>query len=168
MVHVATTAMIATMKSIKRSNVIIEIKDIIQNEADHLLEKSAALMAALYPAHSNHLADKEQLFADNNIFIGAYIEKNTVGCIALVNKKTYAEIKSLFVDKEYRGQKIAEQLMAEIENRAQNTNIKTLRLETGIDQPVAIKLYEKIGYQKISPFGEYAEDPLSVFMEKTI
>jgi len=29
-------------------------------------------------------------------------------------------------------------------------------------------LYEKLGYNRIDPFGEYKEDPLSVFMEKKL
>jgi putative acetyltransferase len=39
-------------------------------------------------------------------------------------------------------------------------------LETGIRQPEALGLYERLGFVRRGPFGDYAEDPLSVFMEK--
>jgi hypothetical protein len=41
-----------------------------------------------------------------------------------------------------------------------------LRLETGIHQSEAIGLYERFGFQRIPPFGDYQEDPLSIFFEK--
>ena len=37
-----------------------------------------------------------------------------------------------------------------------------------IHQRKAIDLYKKLGYSEIAPFGDYTEDPLSVFMEKKI
>jgi hypothetical protein len=43
-----------------------------------------------------------------------------------------------------------------------------LRLETGIHQSAAISLYERMGFQRIRPFGAYLEDPLSLFYEKRI
>jgi hypothetical protein len=31
-----------------------------------------------------------------------------------------------------------------------------------------LSLYESCGFQRIGPFGEYRDDPFSVFYEKTI
>ena len=44
--------------------------------------------------------------------------------------------------------------------------VTVARLETGIRQPEALALYERCGYARIAPFGDYREDPLSVFLEK--
>jgi putative acetyltransferase len=41
-----------------------------------------------------------------------------------------------------------------------------LRLEAGIHQPEALGLYEALGYVRRGPFGDYGDDPVSVFMEK--
>jgi putative acetyltransferase len=41
-----------------------------------------------------------------------------------------------------------------------------LRLETGIYQPEARRLYERYGFQRIPPFGDYAEGPFHLFYEK--
>ena len=42
------------------------------------------------------------------------------------------------------------------------------RLETGVHQPEALSLYERRGYVRIPPFGDYPNDPLSVFFEKRL
>jgi putative acetyltransferase len=41
-------------------------------------------------------------------------------------------------------------------------------LETGISQPEALALYARCGYARRGPFGDYWNDPLSVFMSKQI
>ena len=46
--------------------------------------------------------------------------------------------------------------------------VTTLRLETGIKQDAAIRLYESAGFHRRGPFGSYRDDPLSVFMEKPL
>lgn len=51
---------------------------------------------------------------------------------------------------------------------AQEREASVLRLETGIYQTEAIGLYEGFGFQRRPPFGEYKDDPLSVYYEKTI
>jgi len=43
-----------------------------------------------------------------------------------------------------------------------------LRLETGIYEVEAIGLYERFGFARRAPFGEYVQDPLSVYFEKSI
>ncbi|MCI0549354.1 MAG: GNAT family N-acetyltransferase, partial [Anaerolineae bacterium] len=39
-------------------------------------------------------------------------------------------------------------------------------LETGIYQIQAISLYERFGFERCGPFGEYKDDPLSIYFEK--
>lgn len=46
--------------------------------------------------------------------------------------------------------------------------VDVLRLETGIHQPEATRLYERYGFQRIPPFGDYAGGPLNVFYEKRL
>jgi putative acetyltransferase len=58
--------------------------------------------------------------------------------------------------------------MEALERNARERGISTLRLETGIHQPEAIGLYEKLGFRKRDRFGEYPDDPVSVFMEKIL
>jgi putative acetyltransferase len=46
--------------------------------------------------------------------------------------------------------------------------VRELKLETGIHQPEAIALYERFGFVRCGPFGDYQPDPLSVFMDKRL
>lgn len=47
-------------------------------------------------------------------------------------------------------------------------NAILLKLETGPFQPEALGLYERCGYERCDPFGPYADDSLSVFMQKRL
>ena len=55
-----------------------------------------------------------------------------------------------------------------LEELAAARGFSKVRLETGISQPEAIGLYERNGYYKIPPFGDYWDDPLSFFYEKRL
>ena len=43
-----------------------------------------------------------------------------------------------------------------------------LRLETGVHQHEAIGLYERMDFRRIRPFGDYTDDPLSLYYEKRL
>lgn len=58
--------------------------------------------------------------------------------------------------------------MDDLESRARAAGFTVARLEPGISQPEALGLYARAGYRRRGPFGDYADDPLSVFMEKAL
>ena len=58
--------------------------------------------------------------------------------------------------------------MQHLENHLVGLGVRVARLEAGPKQPEALGLYRKLGYTERGPFGPYADDPLSVFMEKTL
>ncbi|MGH6917918.1 MAG: GNAT family N-acetyltransferase, partial [Geminicoccaceae bacterium] len=78
-----------------------------------------------------------------------------------------AELKSMFVVPEARGRGIGRAILAAIE-QALRGRVGMLRLETGVKQPAAIRLYEAAGFRRRGPFGNYRDDPLSIFMEKPL
>ncbi|MEV6641747.1 hypothetical protein [Amycolatopsis sp. NPDC051371] len=43
-----------------------------------------------------------------------------------------------------------------------------LRLETGVRQPAAMRLYERAGYRRVPNFPPYEDDPESVCYEKLL
>ena len=69
---------------------------------------------------------------------------------------------------QFRGLGLAKLMLNHLVGYAQSQGIGLLRLETGVHQHAAIGLYERIGFQRIPPFGEYKDDPLSRFYEKRI
>jgi putative acetyltransferase len=91
-----------------------------------------------------------------------------VGCGAIVLKADYGEVKRMVVDPAARGQGVARALLRALEAAAADAGCRLLRLETGPYQPEALALYASLGYEGRGPFGDYTNDPLSVFMEKAI
>ena len=93
------------------------------------------------------------------------VDGAAVGCAALVNKQEYGEVKRMFVDERKRGLGTGRKLLEHLVMFARMSGLSVLRLETGIHQPEAIGLYERLGFERRAPFGDYREDPLSLFME---
>lgn len=74
----------------------------------------------------------------------------------------------MYVRPVYRGLGLGKAMLKRLTEYARERQVSVLRLETGIYQTDAIGLYEAFGFQRRPPFGEYKEDPLSVYYEKTI
>jgi len=64
-------------------------------------------------------------------------------------KEKVGMIDDVVIDKDYRGQGLAKKMMKELEKIAKKKKIKTLILYTENYRPEAIKLYEKLKYQKL-------------------
>jgi putative acetyltransferase len=132
-----------------------------------LLAQSDAYMGALYPAESNHLVDVAALCAPNVRFLVARLGGEVVGTGALVlGAPGEAEIKRMFVVPSARGLKIGRQVLDALEATARAEGVRVIRLETGVRQPEALRLYRSGGYVERGPFGSYRPDPLSAFFEK--
>lgn len=150
-------------------HIIIRVDDPASSAARDLIERLDRFLTGLYPAESNHLAPVEALRRSNVTFLTASVDGEVAGCGAFVNQNgAYAEIKRMFVLPEFRGFKLGRRILEELENLARASGLELARLETGIHQSEALLLYEKSGYHRRGPFGDYSEDPLSVFMEKKL
>jgi putative acetyltransferase len=137
-----------------------------QPEVRDMLARLDAYCAALYPAESNHLLDIASLMQGDVLFLVARdVDGAAVGCAALVNREAYGEVKRMFVDERRRGLGTGRKLLEHLVMFARMSGLSVLRLETGIHQPEAIGLYERMGFERRAPFGDYREDPLSLFME---
>jgi putative acetyltransferase len=137
-----------------------------QPEVRDMLARLDAYCAALYPAESNHLLDVASLMQGDVLFLVARdVDGAAVGCAALVNKLDYGEVKRMFVDERRRGLGTGRKLLEHLVMFARMSGLSVLRLETGIHQPEAIALYERMGFERRPPFGDYRDDPLSLFME---
>jgi putative acetyltransferase len=60
---------------------------------------------------------------------------------------------------------LGRQLIDRLIEHARLHGVPVLRLETGIHQDEAIRLYEGMGFRQIPPFHPYQPDPLSLFYE---
>ena len=122
----------------------------------------------LYPPESRHGLDLDA-YAHSDVTLFVAREAGVVlGCGAYrLQDDGSAEVKSMFVVPEARGRGIGRAILAAIEDAVRG-RITALRLETGIKQDAAIRLYESAGFHRRGPFGSYRDDPLSVFMEKPL
>jgi putative acetyltransferase len=80
----------------------------------------------------------------------------------------YGEVKRMYVRPAYRGLGLGKAMLHHLAEYARERGVHVLRLETGIYQTEAIGLYEGFGFQRRPPFGEYLEDPMSVYLERTL
>lgn len=151
------------------------MSEVCVREADPNSPAAAELLAALdeyqaglYPAASTHLLPAAELARPGAVFLGAFAGGRMVGCGGYVRCDGYGELKRMFVRPDARGRGVGELLLAELERRAQAAGLPALRLETGVRQPAALRLYGRAGYARRGPFGDYPDDPLSVFLEKDV
>ncbi len=150
---------------------MIEHLDPGDPEAAALIAASDAFYQDLYPPESNHLESAEDLGQPNFLFVGIRVEGRLAACGAakvMHDDGIYAEIKRVFVLPDCRGRGLSRAIMHYLERELALRGIDVFRLETGVRQPAALGLYAGLGYVERGPFGRYAQDPLSVFMEKRI
>jgi GNAT superfamily N-acetyltransferase len=138
-------------------------------DAIALITELEAHLEPLYPSKSRHGYSVEKLIAQGVAFFVLRDDCIPAGCggIQLFGNE-YGELKRMFVRPRFRGLGYGELMVDHLAEYARTRGVHLLRLETGIHQAPAIRLYERVGFQRISPFGEYKEDPLSLFYEKHI
>jgi GNAT superfamily N-acetyltransferase len=76
-----------------------------------------------------------------------------------------AELKRMFVRPGARGSGASVALLRAIEQAAIDLGIERLVLETGTEQPDAIRFYEREGYRRIPAFGYYVGSAISICYE---
>ena len=140
-----------------------------QPEVIALIAELDAYQDSLYPPESRHALDLESLKRANVVFLVARDDEGqAVGCGAVVLHAAYGEIKRMYVAPRCRGRGIARALLQALESASAMAGCRLLKLETGPFQPEALGLYASLGYERRGPYGHYADDPLSVFMHKTL
>ena len=135
-----------------------------------LIAELDAYQDSLYPPEARYALDLSVLVQPHVLFaVARDAGGQAVGCgAAVLAAGGEGEIKRMFVSPMARGQGVAQRLLSLLETQAAQRGCRVLRLETGPCQPEAIALYTRCGFERCGPFGGYADDPLSVFMEKTL
>jgi len=145
--------------------IAIELPD--QPEVIALIAELDAYQDTLYPPQSRHALDLTALKQPNVLFaVARDTAARAIGCGAIVLYPEFGEIKRMYVSPHGRGRGVARKLLALLESRALGSGCKLLKLETGPYQHEALALYASAGYERRGPFGDYTNDPLSVFMQK--
>ena len=149
-------------------HVRIQVEQPLGPDVEALLLEARATLRALYPPASCHGLDLDAYARPEVALFVARQGGVAVGCGAFQRHGGgSAEVKSMFVVPAARGRGIGRRILAAIED-ALRGRVAMLRLETGIRQDPAIRLYESAGFRRRGPFGSYRDDPESVFMEKPL
>jgi putative acetyltransferase len=123
------------------------------------------------PVESVHALDVTKITQPNITFYSLWIDNNLAGVGALkALNATHGEIKSMRTSSNYLRQGIAAKLLTHIIEQATLQGYKKLSLETGTAKAFlpAQKLYTQFGFKKCEPFGNYEQDPYSLFMSKVL
>jgi putative acetyltransferase len=158
---------------VRDSRVAIERASAVTDEVRELLGELDAFLAGEYSAEQQHGVAIERLFEPHMRFFIARDGEEAVGCGGVALFDAFAEVKRMYVRPAARGSGVAQALLARIEAEARAAGRTTVRLETGIHQPAAIRLYERAGFRACAAFEPYASMPpaaiaTSLFYEKTL
>ena len=126
-------------------------------------------LESFYPPESRHGFSVERLIAESVAFFVLRADGQPAGCggIELVGRE-YGELKRMYVRPQFRGSRFGQLILDHLASHARAHGVTLLRLETGIHQKAAIRMYERAGFYKIPPFGPYTNDPLSLCYEKPL
>ena len=132
-----------------------------------LLESHVRVARAQTAPGSAHALDLSGLKAPGISVWVAWLSGDLAGAGALKRLSAVeGEIKSMYTAPSARKQGVARAMLAHIVESARGEGIERLSLETG-SWPYfdpARRLYAAFGFSECGPFGDYREDPNSVFM----
>ena len=141
-------------------------------EARALVAASESELSALYASEHRNALSVEALVALGADYVVARDPAGRAlaggGLAVLADDGRYGELKRLVTLPEARRRGAARAVVAALEALARTRGLRLMRLETGEASPEAIALYARLGYRRRGPFGRYAENGSSVFMEKRL
>jgi putative acetyltransferase len=145
----------------------IDIDDLSRPAIHALLDEHLQSMYELSPPESVHALDLEKLRMPGITFWSAWEGAVLLGCGALKElDPKHGEVKSMRTPNALRRKGAGRAILAHIIDVAKSRAYERLSLETGAMEAFgpAQKLYESFGFVYCAPFGDYVEDPNSVFM----
>ncbi|MEZ4663414.1 MAG: GNAT family N-acetyltransferase [Caldilineaceae bacterium] len=139
-----------------------------------LIGELDAVLNPLYSPENRHGYNVEKLLQPGVTFFIVRNEGAAAGCggvhifDASPTDVQFGELKRMFVRPHFRGLGLGRKLVEHMEDFVRQRGISVLRLETGIYQTEAIALYEKMGFRRVKPFGDYRETEVSLCYEKLL
>jgi putative acetyltransferase len=159
--------------SAQRENPEVEIRldDLTGAAIRAFLEDHLRTMHQLSPPESVHALDLEGLRKPDITFWTAWSGEELLGCGALKElAPRHGEIKSMRTAPAHRRKGVGRAMLTQIIAEARRRSYARLSLETGSMKAFepAQRLYESFGFAYCPPFGDYVEDPNSVFMTRAL
>jgi putative acetyltransferase len=155
----------------ERGELRIETDDLSGPEIANLLTEHLRTLYEVTPLKSRHALNLQELRRPGITFWSVWLDRRLVGCGALKElDPEHGEIKSMRTAGAYLRKGVASALLTHLIKEAKRRGYRKLSLETGVMsyfQP-AHHLYRKFGFAPCGPFGEYVEDPNSLFMSRAL
>lgn len=152
-------------------HVRIKVDDLRSPEVIELLRSHLQNLAAISPPESMHALGIEALKKPDITFWSVWEDDKLMGCGALKQLDSqHGELKSMRTAAAHLRMGVASRLVEHMIEEAKRRNYRRLSLETGAGTAFepAHALYDKFGFQRCGPFGDYVEDPNSVFMTREV
>ncbi|PAJ73386.1 GNAT family N-acetyltransferase [Pseudoalteromonas sp. NBT06-2] len=149
----------------------IKVGKLRHEEVISLLQEHHEDMLSHSPPESVHALDLTALEQPEITFWSLWINENLAGIGALKElDKKHGEIKSMRTSHKFLRKGIARKMLEHIIKQAIIRSYKKLSLETGTMNSFipAQKLYQEFDFDVCEPFGDYQDDPYSMFMSKNI
>ncbi len=145
--------------------------DLTGQQIAELLREHLAHMHEITPPESVHALDLDGLRSPDVTFWSAWDGEELLGCGALKELDSKSgEVKSMRTVRAHLRQGVASKILTHIIAEAKRRSYDCLNLETGSSAEFgpAQALYLRHGFEYRDPFGDYIEDPNSVFMTKML
>jgi putative acetyltransferase len=136
-----------------------------------LLREHLENMYEITPPESVHALSLEALRSPDITFWTAWEGDELLGCGALKQLDARSgEVKSMRTAMAHRRKGVASKILEHIIQEAKRRAYDYLHLETGsfAEFAPARALYTQYGFEYRGPFGDYTDDPNSVFMTKKL
>lgn len=149
----------------------IKIDDLESPAIHELLRQHLTNMAEISPPESVHALDLTALKKPDITFWSAWEDKDLLGCGALKELDAgHGEVKSMRTVTAHLRKGVARRLLETILDEAGKRGYTRVSLETGsmAEFEPARRLYASFGFEFCKPFGDYVDDPNSVFMTRSI
>ena len=153
--------------------ITVELVPKATDDVRALIDELDRILSAEYPPEQRHGLALDAIFTPDTRFFLACLNGAAAGCAGVAFFADCAEVKRMYVRETARGRGVAQALLARIEEEARDRGFVLLKLETGVRQTAALRLYERAGFQPCEAFGAYATMPpqavaTSVFLQKQL
>ncbi len=134
----------------------------------HLVKQLDAYLLKQYGALQDYYGQFNKTDNIPNVVV-AYVNEEPVGCGCFKKfEATSVEVKRMFVKEIARGKGIGAAILQELEKWAAESGHQAAVLELGNNQPEAIRLYQKQGFEVIPNYGQYIGMETSICLKKKL
>ena len=133
-----------------------------------LIAELDAVLNAGYAPESRHGYSVDKLIREGVHFFVLRADGIPAACGGIQFYPEFGELKRMYARPQFQGRGLGRAVLLHLEAHARAERCRLLRLETGIHQAEAIRLYERAGFTRIPAFSPYREDPVSLCYEKRL